>query len=241
MPSLKRTSTALGKSYSVSGGVKKARSSKSTNLSNVVKLKRIIESTFEKKEVMVYQAAANITDAGATYLLNGVAQGDDSTNRTGRSITHAYLEVTVAIRAGAGNGAGTIGDMGFWSLVFDRQPNNSLANFSGGNGIYDVTAGNPAGLAQRNTLVLADRFIVLRREDYVIGAPSVDDCVYQMKVYIDLTRALQGQDKNTKFSGTGATVASIMTGSLIFAIGGQAAGAGWPQLNFVSKYRFTDA
>lgn len=202
---------------------------KKPSVSDVLK---IIRGEAEKKEINVNNTGAALAITGATTLISGVAEGDDITDRTGRSITYQYCEVHVYCAA---NLADTVANAGMWAIVLDRQPNGALAGFSD---IFDVSSA-PAALAQKNTLTKTDRFKVLAIERFPIGITSGGAAPYYHERFIDLSKL--GKDGREKFNTTTNVVGAIDTNNLIFCRGIEVNNAGSaPTMDFNTKIRFVD-
>jgi len=219
---------------------------KNYKLSLNKRIKQAITGVAEKKELVYFYkdqplystgGVPSLSTATAVYCLNNVAEGSDSNQRIGRKITHAYVEVdiNISLPASANNW-----DAGFWSIVLDRQPNNTTASY---NDIYDISSGGitfvNAGLAHRNTIVNQDRFVILKREEFsVVSYPQSDQ--YHKKVFVDLGR-VRGGDKTATYNGTGANVPN--NAAILFTIAGS---SGIPTLanpltySVNLKYRFSD-
>lgn len=221
---------------------------KNYKLSLNKRIKQAISGVAEKKELVYFYkdqplystgGVPSLSTASAVYCLNNVAEGSDSNQRIGRKITHAYVEIDINIFLSS-NGVTNQWDAGFWSIVLDRQPNNTVAAY---NDIYDITSGGitfvSAGLAHRNTIVNQDRFVILKREEFSVISYGQSD-QYHKKVFIDLGR-LRGGDKTATYNGTGANVPN--NAAILFTIAGS---SGIPN-NIVPlsytvnmKYRFSD-
>lgn len=193
----------------------------------------------EKKEAQQVQAFTDIqitTPTSLVVLINGVATGTDTTNRIGRKVTSQYIEIKVCIQCGISN---TLGDCGFWAIVLDRQSDGAAPAFSD---IFDTsTAIATPGLAPRNTVLNAERFLILAIEQWAVAIGQQTPPYYCQR-FIDLRR-LSHPDSTTNFNGTGATVSSIGTGGIFFVAASTLATntANFPtRVAFGSKYRFID-
>lgn len=222
---------------------------KNYKLSLNKRIKQAISGVAEKKELVYFYkdqslystgGVPSLSTASAVYCLNNVAEGSDSNQRIGRKITHAYVEIDINVYLTNAGPPTNLWDAGFWSIVLDRQPNNTVASY---NDIYDITSGGitfvSAGLAHRNTIVNQDRFVILRREEFsVVSYPQSEQ--YHKKVFVDLGR-LRGGDKTATFNGTGANVPN--NAAILFTIAGS---SGIPSLGLPLnysvnlKYRFSD-
>lgn len=156
--------------------------------------KKIIDTTFgtpSSPDNTLFQGA------GAVTLLSGVAQGDDNFNRIGRKIT----VVSLAYKFHLVNTVTTIGTNSPYGarimFVWDKQPNGALP------AVVDIlqTTDITSPLSANNE----GRFKVLKNHQLMIGQdPNVAMCEGYLKL-----------DLHSKFEGTGSTIASIATGSLL--------------------------
>lgn len=208
-------------------------------------VKKAIGRVAEAKEIL--QDLGNTFNATQTYvaLLNGVAEGTDYTNRVGRSVNHKYVEVSIGIINSLANTAtATVssGDYGFWSIVYDRQPNGALAAFSD---IFD----GANGLAHRVTSKNQDRFKIIAREEWAVGGNFQPITAgvggsgaqpYHIRRFIDLSK-LKGNDAKAKYQGTSAAITDIDEGALLFVAASSLTTAADNSVMVVNiKYRFTD-
>lgn len=198
-------------------------------------VKEIARDAGETKRVQVYQSQTQLITNGQN-LLNGIAQGDTESTRDGKKITMKGLVINVACAPATATATPTYG---YWAVVLDRQPNGSALTVSG---VYDTGTVTDAMLAPRNVDNLK-RYKVLMRKQFVIG--TIDDgCYPKWEEYIDLSR-LPESDRTVRYSGTGATVASIATNSLylIYVVSGQAnfaEGTNYCYLTAGAMLKYTD-
>lgn len=204
--------------------------------SAVQAIKEVARSAGETKRNGVYQSQTQMITNGQN-LLNGIAQGDTEITRDGKKINMNGLQINVAVAPASATAVPTYG---WWAVILDRQPNGAALTPAG---VYDTTGSVDLMLAVRNVDNLK-RYKVLKRQDFVVG--TIDDgCYPKFEEYIDLKKALQDVDRNVRYSGTGATIASIATNSLYFvwAVSGQAnfaEGTNYPYITMNSVLKYTD-
>lgn len=136
---------------------------------------------------------------GAILLLNGIAQGTDFTQREGRKFTMKSIYIRMIIQNGTTQVPNNVAR---WMIVYDKQPNG--AAFTLANLLTAVATTAP------NNLDYRDRFVVIWDKCHINGATGGND---NQKVFVKKYRRCNLETTN---SGTGATVASIATGSLYF-------------------------
>lgn len=165
-----------------------------------------IRGRAELKTIDVDTALTAVSQAGALQLLNGIATGTDFTARIGRKIimkslffrAHFFPSATVD------SPTGTFVRL----LIFYDCQSNSAAPIVGDVltiGAYD----SPMNLNNRDRFkVIYDKFINMSATDYTAGALTTGDPIpKQLQKYKKL-------NMEVVFSGIGATVASIQTGSV---------------------------
>jgi len=168
--------------------------------------------------------------AGATVLLNGVAQGSDYTNRIGRKTVmksilfraNIYPKVDTASPVGA-----TIRIM----LVYDKQTNGALAAVT--DILNAATYLQPTNLNNRDRFkILMDKFVTTNANTTAGGNQTVAGGGTRLvKKYIRC-------EHDVIFGGTGATVGDIQSGSLFMVtISSSATYA----LDYNVRTRFIDA
>jgi len=169
--------------------------------------------------------------AGATVLLNGVAQGSDYTNRIGRKT----VMKSILFRANIYPVGGTQSPLGATiriMLVYDKQTNGALA------AVTDIL--NAATYLQPTNLNNRDRFKILMDKFVTTNANTTTAGPVQsiagggtrlVKKYIRF-------EHDVIFGGTGATVGDIQSGSLfMLTISSSATYA----LDYNVRTRFIDA
>lgn len=235
--------SALRRTFSImdqQGPKKKRKQSKKQLPSSSTLLTRLINNRAEKKQLDVTvtdSATFSLTTATYVNCLNQVAEGDDSINRTGRSINHKYLEIdftfgpTAALRVAAGDGNVVLGR---FSIILDRQPNQATASYAS---IYEVV-GALNGSALRNVQVYPDRFVVLATEQIECSTYGA----YKKKLFVNLQNRLKGKEQEAKYAATAAAVPG--TGAILLAVAfdtcTSSAAAGNFTMTYFSRYRFTD-
>lgn len=188
----------------------------------------------ENKRVDTSFDDTDVLDVWKAVLLNGVATGDDATNRQGRSIELADFGYSGFLRSPSGGGIPT----GYRIIFVIDHQNNSVDSTSGS---------GPTDLA---TALLADQSIVysLYNPDYV-GRFSVLDDILGFKPAtpenpnnfktLQENMALEGWA--TLFSGTGSTGADISAGALYCLYRCEASGTGTGiRLQLYSRVTFGD-
>lgn len=188
-----------------------------------------------KEHKYVDVAAANyVADTtGTVTLLNGIAQGDDNTNREGRQVT----VTSVSIKGMLTPVDKTTGACYCRLIVVWDSANNGGAAPA----ITDLLVA--ANSVSHNNLNNRMRFKVLMDEQYCVGgnqdtttqAYAQSPTVFTINRYMKLPPGCV-----TTFSGTGATSASIQSGAIwMFTIGNQAADAGGAY-QVATRVRFVD-
>lgn len=135
-----------------------ARTRKRPRQSLDAKVRRILQSAAETKELNTYQGPTNAA-GGYSACLNQIGEGDDDYQRNGRNIQPKHLYVDYYVTGAAGMSE----DSGFVACVWDSQPNQTTAGFST---VFDTTSA-PPGLAMKLNLANKDRFKVLWLEPFI--------------------------------------------------------------------------
>jgi len=186
-------------------------------------IKAVIQNTAEKKQALTGIAATLNNAQTVVTLVSGMSQGATGSNRVGDEINYVYFEVNIA----AYNSVITTstppnGDCGFWSLILDRQPNGALAAFAD---IYDDSVGGISGLDFRTSLKNADRFLVLKTEEWSIGCGYLNTAgtystlsgaePYKCKSFVDMRK--KGNDAKESFNaGTTGAITAIDSNAVLF-------------------------
>lgn len=173
----------------------------------------------------------NTTSTGAVYLLSGVAQGTDYTNRIGRKISMKSLLIRFSLNPNAGQ-TSAVGDFVRILIVYDSQSNGSAP------GVTDIlqTANylSPMNLNNRDRFkVLHERLIPMNPTVYTTGALTGGNP--QNKSYEIYKRMFLDE----VFSNTTNLISSITSGSVYLLIIAAAATA--TGLGYNSRIRFSDS
>lgn len=158
---------------------------------------------------------------GTLVLLNAIDQGVGISQRTGNSIkiVSLMLEGFIQLNSLATNDAVQV------SLILDRQPNATVANW---NDIYEIGSSS-ASLAQRNKLTV-DRFTVLKSYDLTLATQG--ETIKKFKCFLKL-------GMHEKFNGTGATIASIYTNAIYLCFQGNLS-SNFSNITYFTRIRFVD-
>lgn len=188
---------------------------------DVMMLKGLIN--VEKKFIDNTISASAISSTGATSLMNGVAQGTDNINRVGDSIkmVSIMIEGYVTLHASATS------DYIRLALVLDKQPNAALGAYTD---IYQTSTPQ----APRHYLTV-DRYVVLK--EFRLDLDSNGKQLAKFSHYTKIP--VNSKDHHVKFNGTGATIGSIYTNSLLLAVCGTQA-TNTSTLNAIVRIRFVD-
>lgn len=196
--------------------------------------KRVVKgallSSKEKNYIDTAAASYAADTTGTVTLLNGVAEGDENTQRNGRKVKMLSCQINAAATTAAGNP--TPQKVRFL-LVWDNAPNGVIATVA-----QILTAANAESFPLVDN---EDRFTILRDIKCVLG-PNVTTAsaayVDQSIVAIDFYKAI---DSDTKFSGTTNGIASIQNGALYgVTVGTLAAGATAANISYAARVRFQD-
>jgi len=128
------------------------------SLSLSQKVKRIIHSQEEKKEITTFGSAVMTTTASVANVISlaSIAEGLDYNNRVGKRIIIQGVYMDLAFK---NNGA--TDDYGIWWLVQDKQPNG---NQPGQADIMDITATTGNAFPNHGKNGYTDRFRVLAQD-----------------------------------------------------------------------------
>lgn len=147
-----------------------------------------------------YLFSGQAGSTGSIYLLNGIAQGDDTDDRTGKQISIKSIQLSLNIKNTTVNKA-----YGRLVIVLDRYVNGSLFNISD---LYDTASITFNNGALRN-LNNKTRFKILMDRKYRLSSLENDN--QQTMVFINKyikTSII------TNYMGTTDGVASINTGGI---------------------------
>lgn len=182
----------------------------------------------ELKTIDISSGPSTFATAGAVLLLNGVATGTDYNTRVGRKILMKALNFKLSCYI---NSACPNGDIIRCMIVYDSQANGAAPTVA--NILQTAAWDSPMNLDNRDRFsVLYDKYRSVPAYNYAAGAITTGDFNSPMfKVYKTLSH-------DVNFSGTGATVASIATGSVyLLTISFNGSGVGY-YVN--SRTRFVD-
>jgi len=171
-------------------------------------------------------------------MLNGIAQGLTPITRNGRQvrIRNVYIRGSVE-PAFAGSGTSDATFCTAW-LIWDKNPRgatltaNDFLQYGDGAGHPSTTFMNMSN---------SDRFVILKRESWTLGPASKggasnymgDPTTGKIDWALDV-------DLVTTYQGTGAGIAAVEAGGLVFAFcSDNATGDGW-KCNWHARWRFED-
>lgn len=168
---------------------------------------------------------APVVAGGTITLLNGIAQGDDYTNRDGRQATMKSVHVRGEVHCAAVSVSYALARL---LLIWDNAPNGAAPT------IANIMAADSS--VAMPLIDNANRFTVLRDQQWPIGGAATTVSVngqFVIDIYVKL-------DELTQYSGTGATVASIQNGAIWMVLLNQTATATSASFTLTSRVRFTD-
>lgn len=185
---------------------------------------RIVKKNAEWKINEVNYSGQAMTTTVTTHLLNGLNQNPSSETRIGNVVNWESIQINGFIA-----NADTVTHRVRLSLVWDRQSNGVSPTDTQ---VYDTSLlsyvnGAPRLLANRS------RFIILRDMIFTISPASIDSADNRIIKYF------RKVNKKTTYSGTGATAASINTGSLHLFYASTDTGSD-VTITYASRLRFTD-
>lgn len=146
----------------------------------------------------------DVNTTGEMVLLNGIARGDDISERVGRQVNL----VSVNFDASTFQSAGGVAQNIRWAIVYDRYPNGVAPTVAQ---VFTVV-GDPSS---PRTLDNRQRFTVLASKHLQIMPVGVTGCLHTVKKY----RALHGLS-TTFNNGDAGTVADIVSGALYLLLDG---------------------
>lgn len=176
------------------------------------KIKRI-ENKEEIKNIDTYQNVVNVTTAGVLTLLNGVAQGTTPITRIGNETAATSIQFRAQYIANTAELSGTLVRM---IIFWDRQPNGAAPTVAT---LLDSSVITLPYLApyhrdyQKRYKIVYDKTMVLNPgvESATTPATGVVTAVIAQERVLKKKLRL---GREVKYSGAGATVASIQTNSL---------------------------
>lgn len=186
----------------------------------------------ELKVIDTQVVTAPLLAAGTVTLCNGVAQGTDFTDRIGRKVNVKSIHLKYYIQAYNSVDV-PLGDIIRVMLVWDSQTNGALAAVGDILTAADVLSG--VNLTNRDRFkVLFDKRHTMGAIEYTAAAPVAGDTTPRFaQRYIKCNMPVI-------FGGTGATVGSIQTGSLILLTMTASSSTGFAG-NARIRVRFSDA
>lgn len=179
----------------------------------------------ELKAIDTSLTTADVSSTASLLCINPCGQGSDIGQRVGRQIVMKSLQIRGFFNP---NGANS-GDIVFWSVVYDRQPNAALCGWTD---VYTTSAAYP----QLRNLNNRKRFKVLGSGYITIPATTSIDAKYiPFEFYRKLNHPVEFNATN------GGTIADITTGSLVWMVRATAAlGADDVAFNGSSRVRYSD-
>lgn len=169
--------------------------------------------------------------SGTITLLNGVAIGDDYTDREGRQVKMKSVHVRGYVRANAATP--TVG--GFLTrllLVWDNATNGAAPT------VGDILVGSTSIVLPQ--ISNANRFTILRDQQFALTSVSnlataawAGESTEEIDMYVPLNDI-------TQYRGTDATVTSIQNGALWLLTLADYAGSGAPTFQLATRVRFAD-
>jgi hypothetical protein len=192
----------------------------------VQKIKGPIPSKKEVKYTDTSQASYVANTTGTITLINGSAQGDDNTSRSGRMTK--MLSVAVDGWASVTDATGTLQQQRIL-IVWDNAPNGAQPTIS-----TILTAANPSAFPNIDYVA---RFTILKDLKMVFGATTAAfsaDPIKQFQLAVKL-------NSNTRFQGTSAAIASIQDGAVyVITLGSNGAGVTAGQMTYSARVAWID-
>jgi len=188
----------------------------------------------ELKAVTVYIGDSAATWSGSVHLLNGIARGDDITERNGRQVTMKSIEVQLQFQCTTPVGVPG-NNMIRVMIVYDRQANAAALTPAQ---VLDSIGTINTPITPKN-LENRERFVILRDMKFGIPGSQVADFIAAPKY----AKFYQGVSMPVTFNaGDAGTVADIVTGSLyLLVFSDEAAGASNPRYHGTSRVRYADS
>lgn len=188
-------------------------------------------------------SAINVTDPTtmATIVLNAVGEGASSYQRVGKKIQPVWCHVRgYFIPSDVAGGAFSLPYESIrMMLVWDKQPNGSLAVISDIVRDVDGAGGATTNSQSDRNITNRDRFVILRdiRKTYwfrpintALANVSVDQP--QENLNFEFSASLKG--KKTLYNASSASITTINTGALLLVVFGENASLANP---FVMRYK----
>jgi len=189
----------------------------------------------ELKSVDVFLNGEDLSSTGSVILLNGIARGDDISERIGRQVTIKSIEINGFVKPKAPE-AGVEPETVRIMVVYDRQTNGAALQ------VAQVLA-SAAPAANRvivpKNLENRDRFLILRDMKFGLAAGESVNFMAAPKVvkfYQSLTLPM------TFNGGDAGVVADITTGSVYMILLSSAAvgDAHMPTAHMATRVRYSD-
>jgi len=176
--------------------------------------------------------AVPLVSAGGIILLNGIIQGQDYNNRIGRKIINKSLLIRIHIIP-VNTVPSPTGDAARFLIVYDSQTNGVSPSPSdiidSGNYLRGINLNN-----RERFRIIKDWIVPLSPNAYSGGVLTGGVPTSRM------LKAFKRLNLDTIFNGTGATIGSIATGSLILLYDCPLAAGGY-QFNMYSRVRYQDS
>jgi len=164
----------------------------------------------ELKVIDTTLTTTNVGTGGTFFLLNGINQGSDYTQRIGRKVILKSLLLRATCLPNTSSST-PAGDVIRFLVVYDCQTNSATPAI--GDVLQNSSINDPMNLNNRDRFkIVADKFVTLNACTYVataltVGAPQTKQVKLYKKMNLEMI-----------FSGTGATVGSIGTGALFLIL-----------------------
>lgn len=185
-----------------------------TNKSLNKKIKHIENNLIELKHIDLFNAGTAATVAGVTEFLLPLGQGDTNILRNGNNIVPSSIQAKLQLFSDSLNVAtSNIRCIIFW----DRQCNGAAPILTGAGGLLDVSVITDPTQAPLNYdsihryKVIFDKIYQIVPQVPLTVVAGTTTSVVQIIKQVNIYRKLGRQ---VKFSGTGATIASVLTNSL---------------------------
>lgn len=172
-------------------------------------IKKALENISEKKANDLSAASYNVDTTGSITLMNGVAAGTDFFNRVGRTWRVKSIQVRGVIgpTSGTDNATGCLAKV---AVIYDAQPNGALPAMT------DIfTASSSVSFMNLNN---RDRFKVLASHEVALGPFDNTASVALADSTISKVEIFKNVDLPVINSGTGATISSLQTGSILLVV-----------------------
>lgn len=193
--------------------------------SSVATIAGLVNSESKYNDIHVdsnLQAVAS--DNQLTVYVNNIAEGDDVSNRNGRSILDNNLQYR--IRA-SGDESATTTVMGY-ALVMDKRPEEGVTATSSWSTVFNSS--DPASLIDKDT---SDRFVILKRGDITLDNSGLNTKI--IKGFIPL------KGIHTKYSDATSNATGIYANSIFLtATSDHANASNPPHLEGHMRFQYYD-